>query len=133
VGQNHWEEIDLVRKGGNYGWRVMEGFHCTPKVNPDCDAAGFEKPLLEYSHDDGISVTGGYVYRGKAFPSLRGVYLYADFGSSDIWGVQVEDGQATRPRTLATAPQSVSSFAEDRDGELFVIGYAGTIWRIRPR
>jgi glucose/arabinose dehydrogenase len=75
VGQNEWEEISIVRKGGNYGWRVMEGFHCTPKINPDCDQKGYEKPLLEYGHDEGISVTGGYVYRGKRFPALQGVYL----------------------------------------------------------
>lgn len=133
VGQNNWEEIDLVQRGGNYGWRMMEGFHCTPKVNPDCDQAGLIKPLLEYSHDEGISVTGGSVYRGQQFAALRGVYLFADFGSCDIWGVTVKDGQATKPRSLVTAKQGVASFAEDRAGELFVIGYSGTIWQLRVK
>jgi glucose/arabinose dehydrogenase len=134
VGQNQWEEITLVRKGGNCGWRIMEGFHCTPKVSPpDCDQQGLDLPLLEYSHDEGISVTGGYVYRGKAFPALRGAYLYADYGSCDIWGVTVANGKASAPQTLATAKQGVASFAEDRNGELFVVGHSGTIWHLRAK
>ena len=134
VGQNQWEEITLVRKGGNCGWRIMEGFHCTPKVSPpDCDQKGLDLPLLEYSHDEGISVTGGYVYRGKAFPALRGAYLYADYGSCDIWGVTVANGKASAPQTLATAKQGVASFAEDRTGELFVVGHSGTIWHLRAK
>ena len=133
VGQNDWEEIDLVRRGGNYGWRVTEGFHCTPKVNPNCDQAGYEKPLLEYAHDEGISVTGGFVYRGAKIPALQGAYLYADFASCDLWAIRVQDGKATKPQTLATVPEGVASFAEDRDGELFVIGYSGTIWRLRAK
>ena len=134
VGQNQWEEITLVRKGGNCGWRIMEGFHCTPKVSPpDCDQKGLDLPLLEYSHDEGISVTGGYVYRGQAFPALRGAYLYADYGSCDIWGVTVANGKASAPQTLATAKQGVASFAEDRKGELFVVGHSGTIWHLRAK
>jgi glucose/arabinose dehydrogenase len=133
VGQNHWEEIDIVRRGGNYGWRIMEGFHCTPKINPDCDRAGLDLPVLEYPRDQGVSVTGGYVYRGKAVPALQGVYLYADFGTKRVWGARVRDGRVDEQRELLVAPEPVSSFAEDRAGELYVIGYMGTIWRMGPR
>ncbi len=132
VGQNAWEEVSLIRRGGNYGWRLMEGFHCTPSINKECDQTGLDLPLLEYAHDEGISVTGGYVYRGRKIPGLRGAYLYADYGSCDIWAVRVKDGKASPPQTLATAKQGVASFAETREGELLVVGHSGTIWHLRP-
>jgi glucose/arabinose dehydrogenase len=132
VGQNAWEEVSIVRRGGNYGWRLMEGFHCTPSINKECDQKGLDLPLLEYAHDEGISVTGGYVYRGRKISALRGAYLYADYGSCDIWAVRVKDGKASPPQTLATAKQGVASFAETREGELLVVGHSGTIWHLRP-
>ena len=79
VGQNAWEEIDIIKKGGNYGWRIMEGLHC---FNPStgCDENGLEKPVWEYSHNStgGYSITGGFVYRGQNAPSLTDKYIYAD-------------------------------------------------------
>lgn len=133
VGQNNWEEIDLIRKGLNYGWRPMEGFHCTPTINKDCDTKGFEPPLLEYPRSDGVSVTGGYVYRGRQHPALSAIYFYGDYGSSRIWGVRVPalSGKA-EPEQLGKASQNIASFAEDRDGELYVVGHAGLISRIIP-
>lgn len=131
VGQNAWEEVDLVEKGGNYGWRIMEGFHCTPKVSPEnCDQTGLALPVVEYPRSQGVSVTGGYVYRGRKFPALDGVYLYGDFGSRRIWGLRQEGGKVKEQRELILAPQALASFGQDADGELFVVGHHGTIWRV---
>ncbi|MCH7706152.1 MAG: PQQ-dependent sugar dehydrogenase, partial [Chloroflexi bacterium] len=91
VGQNRWEEIDLVEPGLNYGWNVMEGAHCFSS-GLNCDTAGLQLPVIEYDHSDGCSVTGGYVYRGQAIPSLVGSYLYGDFCPGRRWGVR-DDGR----------------------------------------
>ncbi|MFQ5950192.1 MAG: PQQ-dependent sugar dehydrogenase, partial [Nitrospiria bacterium] len=80
VGQNAREEIDLIRKGRNYGWNIMEGTLCTPGVNPICNRRGLERPLFDYPRSDGTVVIGGYVYRGRAISGLIGAYLYGDFG-----------------------------------------------------
>lgn len=139
VGQGAWEEIDVEPSGKgsgtNYGWRVMEGTHCyDPKTN--CDQSGKEPPVAEYSHSSGCSVTGGYVYRGKNVPALRGTYLYADYCSSRFWSFTYAGGKAngqaeiTQDITSAGAPGQVSSFGQDAVGELYVCDFDGTIWRI---
>lgn len=134
VGQNNWEEIDVITRGGNYGWRIMEGFHCTPKVSPEnCDQTGLIAPVVEYPRSDGVSVTGGYVYRGARFPALQGVYVYGDFGSRRIWGLRREKGTVVEKREIGMAPQSIASFGEDAAGELFVVGHGGLIWRVAAR
>lgn len=133
VGQNNWEEIDVIVKGGNYGWRTMEGMHCTPKINMDCDRAGLLLPIAEYPRSEGVSVTGGFVYRGTAAPALQGVYFYGDYASRRIWGLRYEQGAVTEKRELLLAPQAVASFGEDLRGELYVVGYGGTIYRITHR
>ena len=80
VGQNQWEEVDRVVAGGNYGWRCREGAHA---FNGSCgpNAASSVDPVVEYSHAQGFSITGGYVYRGNAVPALSGRYVFGDFGS----------------------------------------------------
>lgn len=133
VGQNNWEEVDLIVKGGNYGWRIMEGFHCTPKIGTDCDQKGLLTPVVEYPRTDGVSVTGGFVYRGKKMPELDGVYLFGDYASRRIWGLRYANGHLDEKRELTVSPQAVSSFGEDLEGELFVVGYGGTIYRIVAR
>jgi glucose/arabinose dehydrogenase len=81
VGQDKWEEVNIVRKGGNYGWRVMEGFHCYD-IQETCRKDSYIPPLLEYDHQGGrCSITGGYVYRGRSVSELAGVYLYGDYCS----------------------------------------------------
>ncbi len=78
VGQNKYEEVNIIRKGGNYGWRIMEGYHCfNPPVN--CNTSGLELPVAEYNHDTGISICGGYVYRGNDFAALKGYYFFGDW------------------------------------------------------
>ena len=98
VGQDAWEEIDIVVRGGNYGWRVMEGTHC---FNPSsgCVTTGLQMPIFEYSHaasDD--SITGGFVYRGTRSPQAVGTYLFGDFISGRVWGLQ-QDAQGAWQRT----------------------------------
>lgn len=128
VGQNLWEEIDVIAKGKNYGWRLLEGKHC---FNPakNCESARqVVPPVTEYSHEQGrCSVTGGYVYRGKRVPSLEGVYVFGDFCTGEVWGYR--DGQTTQ---LLDTDLQISSFGEDREGELYVIGHQGKIFQIAP-
>ena len=139
VGQNNWEEIDIIEKGKNYGWRIMEGFHTTPGVSkPDADQTGLTMPVIEYGRKEGDkflgnSVTGGWVYRGKKFPALQGTYIYGDFGSRRICGLRYESGKVTEHRELGMCPQPPSSFGEDAEGELLVVGHGGAIWRLNTK
>ena len=127
VGQDEWEEIDRVAPGDNLGWNRWEGSHC---FTGDCLSAGVVMPLAEYSHAFGCSVTGGYVYRGAAIPSLFGHYIYGDFCIGRIWGLDSGDVQAG-PRILLLSDKRISSFAEDRNGELYLLDYgSGGIFRL---
>jgi uncharacterized protein (TIGR03437 family) len=107
----------------------MEGAHCfSPQTG--CDTAGLGFPIDEYGRDLGESVTGGYVYRGSAVPSLVGKYLFADFGSGVVWALtELSDGRWRREELLRSG-FSVSSFGEDENGELYVVDYGGTVRRI---
>ncbi|NBX36038.1 MAG: glucose sorbosone dehydrogenase [Planctomycetes bacterium] len=125
VGQNAFEEIDIIVKGGNYGWRPREGFHATNGV-PDASEASerFIEPIAEYPHNDGVSVTGGFVYRGSEYPSLAGVYLYADYAFGTFWGLRAEGGVLkSQPKVVMTKRGFCpASFGEANDGTLFVCG-----------
>jgi glucose/arabinose dehydrogenase len=124
VGQSRYEEINIIVNGGNYGWRCREGFHETTNV---CTTSGpYIDPVAEYGHDEGISVTGGYVYRGSAIAELDGVYLFGDYGSGNIWGLFPQaGGNNYERRLLLDSDLSISSFAEDADGEPIVLDYGG--------
>jgi glucose/arabinose dehydrogenase len=135
IGQDTWEELDLIVKGGNYGWRPREGFHATPKIQPPEEpkySAAID-PVLEYKHlDRNVSVTGGYVYRGKAMPELVGYYVYGDYASGRIWAMKYENGKVTENVELyhdwGLTP---SSFGEDASGELYVCAHEpGVVYRI---
>jgi len=125
VGQNAWEEIDLVRRGGNYGWRIMEGNHCfLPRTG--CTTDGLVPPVAEYANrQPRCSITGGYVYRGSAIPDLQGIYVFGDYCSGEIFGLI--DGSV---RPLLLTGLKISSFGEDQQGELYVVGHEGTVHRI---
>ena len=130
VGQNRWEEIDLIRPGGNYGWNVLEGSHCfSPRNN--CPRAGMMPPVWEYSLDgEPCSVIGGHVYRGPAIPWLRGAYVYGDFCSGKVFGLRYIDGEVVEHRQLANTDLRIMSFAEDNEGELYLLSQKSGVYRL---
>jgi uncharacterized repeat protein (TIGR03806 family) len=130
VGQNKWEEIDLIEKGKNYGWNIMEGFHCY-SPSSGCDTTGLALPVVEYEHPQGAgrSVTGGYVYCGTKQQRLNEIYIYADYVVNTIWGLRYEDDEVVDHKVLAQSPVSISSFGQDEAGEVYVVGYNGNIYR----
>lgn len=129
VGQSRWEEIDRVELSGNYGWDEREGAHCF-EPQTGCSIENLD-PVTEYSHDLGSSVTGGYVYRGSEIPDLVGFYLFGDFGSGRIWVVPSDAEPVVEPEETVDTPLSISSFAQDNAGELYVIDFGnGTLHRI---
>ncbi len=131
VGQSSREEVNFVVAGSppllNFGWKVMEASSCYQA--PSCDRSGFELPVAEYGHDEGCSITGGYVYRGQRFPDLVGGYFFADFCSGLIWSLSNEDGSWRMTELLRSGAQ-ISSFGEDEAGELYVLDLGGTVYRL---
>ena len=127
VGQDIWEEIDLIVKGGNYGWNIREGLHLFIKKGADAPAVaeaspGAIDPIWEYHHDVGKSITGGLVYRGKRLPELAGAYLYADYITAKIWALRYDP--ATKKVTANQEipfPQKlpIMSFGEDEEGDVY--------------
>ncbi len=138
VGQGEHEEIDVeasASPGGlNYGWRIMEGTSCyNPSSN--CDQTGLTLPVTTYDHDQGnCSVSGGYVYRGAAIPGLRGRYFYGDYCSGRVWSFAYAGGVATDPIEHTAEFKSdgmpISGFGQDASGEVYVVAYGGTVYRI---
>ena len=127
MGQDDWEEIDIITSGSNYGWNLKEGTHCY-SVDP-CDLPGLTEPVVEYGHGEGRSVTGGYVYRGLALKQFTGFYIFGDFVSGLLWGV--DSAEPAGPRTLlAKTDLNIVSFAQDLTGELYIVDYGGGIYRI---
>lgn len=130
VGQNAWEEIDFLPAaapgGANFGWRCLEGTH-TYNTSSPCDdpafLAGLTDPLAEYSHSEGQSVTGGFVYRGFDFPALTGRYFFADFSQGKIWSMNASTGAL--PELELDTGLAFSSFGQDEGGELYVVDYGG--------
>ncbi|MHA1975686.1 MAG: PQQ-dependent sugar dehydrogenase [Candidatus Hodarchaeales archaeon] len=127
VGQNNYEEIDIVEKGGNYGWKIQEGTHCY--VSPDCNSTGLQPPVWEYDHSEGTSITGGYVYYGSLLPSLHSKYIYGDYGSGKIWALNYNDSNYENILVMDTTINIVS-FGVRFDGEYYVVGYDGTIYTL---
>jgi len=120
VGQNEWEEVDIITKGANYGWRITEGTHC---YNPghDCNTAGITMPIAEYSHHEGASVTGGFVYNGSKIPALKGHYIFADW-TGPLFYLHNTGAAWQRGKLAAqTYPSNlkITGFAEDATGELY--------------
>ena len=124
VGQNLWEEIDIIAKGANYGWNIMEGLHCySPSTG--CNQSGLALPVFEYDHSQGCSVTGGYVYRGDQIPSLEGYYVYGDYCSGRIWALAYDGETVTDSVLLADSVLSIASFGEDLAGNLYILDWQG--------
>lgn len=135
VGQDHWEEIDVVEKGKNYGWRVMEGSHCTPGVRLDCSNEGYAPPILDYGHKEGICVIGGFVYRGHEVPALCGTYVFGDYGNGRVWGLLYDPAakQVLRRRLIAASGRHISSFGVDEDRELYLVDLDGEVLKFAPK
>jgi len=133
VGQSEFEEVDLILRGGNYGWNIMESLHCFPESVLDCDQAGFELPIFEYLHraGDGCSITGGYVYRGVTNEFLVGRYVYGDFCLGKIWALHFDGSSVTEVVTLVESGPIIPAFGEDRDGELYILSFDGFIYHLR--
>lgn len=129
VGQNKIEEINIIEKGKNYGWNIMEGSTC---FNPpsDCDTSGLELPIYEYEHPIGRSVTGGYVYRGERLPIIYGAYLYADYVTGIIWGLWYEESKEIENYTLVETGLMISSFGVDEENELYLSAFDGKIYHL---
>ncbi|VXB04618.1 PQQ-dependent sugar dehydrogenase [Maribacter litoralis] len=125
VGQGEKEEINLIEKGGNYGWNILEGTSCY--LEEDCDITNTIAPLYEYGHEENDrSVTGGYVYRGNNLPSLQGLYVYGDFVSGRIWALD-ESGNNT---LIIDTDLAISSFGIDADNELYICSFDGNIYQL---
>ncbi len=135
VGQSSLEEVDRIDasqdpQSRNFGWNVQEGTSC---FNPSsgCDSTGLLPPITEYGRTLGVSITGGYVYRGSAIPGLAGTYVFGDFGSGRIFGVAADSQPTVVPDELLESGFSISTFATDTDGELYVVDYgSGTIYAV---
>ncbi|MDB5032460.1 PQQ-dependent sugar dehydrogenase [Mucilaginibacter sp.] len=139
VGESTWEEMDIIEKGGNYGWRITEGTHCfNPKLN--CDFTGTIKPIAQYKHSDGVCVIGGYVYNGRQLPAIKGKYFFADW-TGPIYYIQKTGEAWQRGKvTLQNYPANlkITGWGEDPAGEMYVIttpdtspgNTKGTIYKI---
>jgi glucose/arabinose dehydrogenase len=133
VGQNTWEEVDRIVRGGNYGWPITEGFHDFPAgtTRSADERKGLLEPVADYNHKEGVSVTGGYVYRGKALPALRGAFVYGDFAFMNTWAVHEDrDGGEHKVTKLGKAKGPIASWGEEPDGELLMLCFDGRIYRM---
>lgn len=138
VGQDSYEEVDVMSaasgagKGANFGWNIMEGQHCYNA--PSCAQNGLTLPVYEYTHGEGCSITGGYVYRGAALPALQGLYFFGDFCQGWVRSfryqagaaAELTDWQSLRPGGMIT------SFGEDAAGELYIIVQGGNVFKVVP-
>jgi len=130
VGQDAWEEVNRVLKGGNYGWNVLEGHVCY-KSHQGCSAPpDAAAPLIVYDHEEGCSVTGGYVYRGSQLPNLVGTYIYGDFCSGTIWGFRDSTAETAKNTVLAQTDLAITSFGQDVEGELYLVSQDQGIYQL---
>lgn len=147
VGQDAVEEINIIKKGGNYGWNIMEGDFCFSEEDARCKNGKLKSPVHVYYHPEGFSVTGGFVYRGDSIPGLCGVYLFADYVTEKIWGIRVKGGKSVKQKVLISKGNlvrhtlsrvkpiglNISSFGEDESGELYIADHGhGRIYKIVP-
>ncbi len=132
VGQAEVEEIDIIEKGGNYGWNIMEGDQCySPAVG--CNTTGLVNPIWTYTHDVGSSITGGFVYRGSEVSSLLGKYVYADYGSGKVWALSYELNTTPTNEEVVDTTLPIVSFGTDGNNELYVLAFDGNIYWFGPQ
>jgi quinoprotein glucose dehydrogenase len=154
VGQDYWEEVNLIVKGGNYGWRTREGFHESPSKKGGLLTTKHKNPeklldpVIEYphtpglakkskfdQHGHGLSITGGYVYRGKKIPALRGAYVYGDYRTGTVWAFKQTGGKVTEYKQVVkpNALRLIASFGEDNAGEQYLLGLGGKVYRLEAK
>jgi glucose/arabinose dehydrogenase len=134
VGQNRVEEVDIIEKGGNYGWRITEANECYGSNS--CDKAGLIAPVWSYNQgtETGRSVTGGYVCEDKNLPGLKGKYIYGDYVSGNIWALTLSGKIAVKNELLTTLSGGLSSFGEDNKNNLYALAYgSGKIYKLTPK
>jgi putative heme-binding domain-containing protein len=129
VGQDRYEEVDIVRRGENMGWNVHEGFERFSNRYRK-DGVAYVPPIFAYARKYGPSVTGGFVYRADRKSPFYGVYIFGDYESRRIWGLTQENRVLKEIREIGTAPQKIVSFGRDDRGFLYLVGYEGTIYRM---
>jgi hypothetical protein len=136
VGQKNWEEVDIVTRGGNYGWRLREGTHIKTPADPDLK--NWINPIIDYGRQEGTSVTGGFVYRGKEVRALYGKYIFGDL-LGKVWSLTDEKKEFWRKDELPISRTGghwlVYSFGEDQAGELYLLtvlldGVKGAVYKI---
>jgi uncharacterized repeat protein (TIGR03806 family) len=128
VGLSAREELNLVVKGGNYGWPIYEGNKS--RFNPTgLPPSLYDAPILDYDRDQGTAIIGGYVYRGSAIPELRGTYIFGDNGSGRIWGLLYNNGQIVSLTEFGLLPR-LTTFGEDQNGEIYLLANSGTVYRV---
>jgi glucose/arabinose dehydrogenase len=146
VGQDLWEEINWIEKGGNYGWSFREGARPFPlRTDKPSEDAKLIDPVFEYHHGEGLSITGGFVYKGSAMPDLAGAYIYGDFVLGKIWALRMDDSDKKQHNTLLyTSPQTPANdpkkkpavlvkptaFCANAAGEILVLDWNGAVYRI---
>lgn len=131
-GQDLWESVYLIEKGANYGWSIKESNHPFHEEQ-DSGPVPISLATAEHHHSEARSLTGGHVYRGKAYPSLVGAYVYGDFSTGNIWAIQNDARQEpAKPRLIARSRAQISGFGIDGRGELLVADHAGGIYHLTP-
>jgi uncharacterized repeat protein (TIGR03806 family) len=129
VGQNSREEIDIITRGGNYGWNVYEGNLNYDNPN-NLPGSNFIAPVIDYGRGEGASVIGGYVYRGAAMPNLQGAYIYGDYVSGNTWLLRYSNG-TVKENTRFGAVSNLTSFGEDVEGNIYALSAHGEIYRLQ--
>ncbi len=130
VGQERFEEVNIIERGGNYGWDAKEADWCFEPMQ-DCDEDGLADPIWTYAHNQGRSITGGYVYHGELVPGLKGRYVYGDYVSGRIWALSYDGARASN-QLLVESDIDVSTFGQDQNGEVYAFSLSGQVWRMKP-
>ena len=128
VRQNSWEEVNIASQPGNFGWNGKEGTHCYKSAR--CENTSYIDPVIEYDHDEGCSITGGYMYRGTRISNLQGTYMYGDFCSGTLWGAKEQGDGHIKSFKLLDTGLNIASFAQGNDGEVYVIHLQGEVYKI---
>lgn len=132
VGENKFEEVDIVRKGENMGWPTMEGTHCLfyTGTEPNCDKSPYVLPVVDFERQDAVCVIGGFVYRGNTESPFYGAYIFSDLSTRNLFALKQEDREVDELTVIGTAPAEVTSLGTDRLGNLYILTLTGRISKL---